>query len=125
MSAFTVSRYRRVVEDCQAGGYPVPEWEEYGPAVRVVFRPHPEVAAADEVMNVPVNVPINVPVNERQRWFLDQIAQGTAVKASDIAARFQVTIKTARRDLVDLKARQLIEYTGAPKKGFYRIKSQP
>ena len=54
--------YRRVTEDCRAGGYPAPEWEERGPALRVVFRPHPEVAAAaDETIDVSVNVPINVP----------------------------------------------------------------
>ena len=116
--------YRRVIEDCRAGGYSAPEWEERGPALRVVFRPHPEVAAAaDETIDVPVNVPINVPVNERQRWFLDQIARGGAAKAAEIAAHFQVTEKTAQRDLTDLKAKQLIEFVGAPKNGFYRIKA--
>jgi predicted ArsR family transcriptional regulator len=79
-----------------------------------VFRPHPEVAAAaDET----IDVLVNVPVNERQRWFLDQIARGGAAKAAEIAAHFQVTEKTAQRDLTDLKAEQLIEFVGARKKG--------
>jgi predicted HTH transcriptional regulator len=119
--------YHRVTEDCRAGGYPAPEWEERGPALRVVFRPHPEVVAAgDETVNVPdvpVSVPVNVPVNERQRWFLDQIGSGIACSAVEVAAHFQVAEKTAKRDLADLKARQLIEFVGAPKNGFYRIKS--
>lgn len=135
--------YRRVTEDCRTGGYPAPEWEERGPALRVVFQPHPDVVAeGDETVNVsdasadvpinvpdvPVNVlddPMNVPVNERQRWFLDQIANGVAAKAAEIAAHFRVTEKTARRDLSDLKAKQLIEFVGALKNGFYRIKGAP
>jgi predicted HTH transcriptional regulator len=55
--------YRRITEDCRAGGYPAPEWEERGPALRVIFRPHPEVVAVDdETVNVP-----DVSINERQR----------------------------------------------------------
>ncbi len=34
--------YRRISEDCAQGGYPVPDWEELGAVVRIVFRPHPE-----------------------------------------------------------------------------------
>ena len=57
--------YRRVTEDCRAGGYPAPEWEERGPALRVVFRPHPEVAAAaDETVGVPGLETANETVNE-------------------------------------------------------------
>jgi predicted HTH transcriptional regulator len=77
------------------------------------------------VPDVPVNVPINVPVNERQRWFLDEITNGIACGAAEVAAHFHVTEKTAKRDLADLKARQLIEFVGAPKNGFYRIKGLP
>lgn len=35
------SGYRRIQEDCLAGGYPVPEWQEMASVVRVEFRPHP------------------------------------------------------------------------------------
>ena len=38
------SGYRRSTEDCDRGGYPHPEWVELGSVLRVVFRPHPEVA---------------------------------------------------------------------------------
>lgn len=109
--------YRRVTEACRAGGYPVPEWEEFGSALRVLFRPHPEAAAAGDER-------VNVPVNDRQRWFLDQLSQRRAVKAKEVAAHFGVTEKTARRDIADLKAGNFIEFLGAPKKGFYRIKGK-
>jgi predicted HTH transcriptional regulator len=107
------------MDDCQAGGYPAPEWQELGPALRVVFRPHP--AAATEAADVPVNVP----VNDRQRWFLAQLNKGNPVKAQEIAERFQVTERTAKRDIADLRAKNLVEFIGAPKMGRYRLRQEP
>lgn len=40
--------YRRISEDCAQGGYPVPNWEELGAVVRIVFRPHPETRTEEE-----------------------------------------------------------------------------
>jgi ATP-dependent DNA helicase RecG len=111
--------YRRVLEDCRAGGYTAPEWQELGPALRVVFQPHPAAAAET------ADVPVNVPVNDRQRWFLEQLSRGNPVKARDIAAKFQVADKTAKRDIADLQAKQLVEFVGAPKTGSYRLREQP
>jgi len=41
------SGYRRIVEACRAGGYPVPEWQEQGAVERVAFAPHPDVHRDD------------------------------------------------------------------------------
>ena len=118
--------YRRVTQACEAGGYPPPMWQELGAALRVIFQPHPDAANEDIGLNgVPVNVPVNVPINEtlseRQRWLLDQLSQGQKPRAKDIAAHFDVTEKTAKRDIAGLKARGLVEFTGAPKTGYYRL----
>ncbi|NCT57496.1 MAG: hypothetical protein GW760_07320 [Legionella sp.] len=37
------SGYKRIQNACEQGGYPLPEWEEFGSALRVTFYPHPEV----------------------------------------------------------------------------------
>lgn len=37
------SGYKRIQDACEQGGYPLPEWEEFGSALRVTFYPHPEV----------------------------------------------------------------------------------
>lgn len=130
--------YRRVTEDCRTGGYPAPEWEERGPALRVVFRPHPDVAdAGDEMGNVP-DVPVNVSdletanetlnetvsetVNARQQWFMEQLAAGKRARWSDLAAHWNVSRATALRDIADLHQQEKIEFVGAPKNGFYRIR---
>lgn len=36
------SGYRRIVDFYEENGYPVPEWQEIGPALRVTLYPHPE-----------------------------------------------------------------------------------
>jgi len=107
--------YRRVLEDCRAGGYPSPEWQELGPALRVVFRPHPLTLAGTE----------DDTVNDRQRWFLAQLRQGNRVTWREIAQQYQVSESTAKRDIADLQARQLVEFVGAPKTGRYRLREQP
>ena len=70
--------------------------------------------------DVPVSVPANVPVNDRQRWFLEQFAARKQIRASDLAAYWSISEKTAKRDIADLKGKGLIEFVGSPKNGFYR-----
>ena len=108
------SGYRRVVDACLSGGYPEPEWLEMGSAVRVVFRPYIEPV-------VPSEIP-DVPVNSRQEWLLEQLSQGVDIKPISIIEKWNVTEKTAKRDIADLKGRGIIEFVGAPKTGRYRSK---
>ncbi len=109
--------YRRVMEACQSDGYPPPEWQELSSAFRVTFYPHPDVTLAPDV-----DVPVNVPVNERQRWFLNQLGAGNKVQAADVAVRWGVAEKTAKRDIAALKKHGIIEFVGPPKTGSYRIR---
>ena len=116
------SGYRRVMESCQTGGYPAPDWQELGSAFRVTFYPHPEIKLVPEDKDVPTNVPVDVPVNERLQWFLNQLGTGRKVKAADIAVHWRVAEKTAKRDIAALKKHGIIEFVGPPKTGFYRIR---
>jgi hypothetical protein len=67
----------------------------------------------------PINVPDQAGLNERQRWFLDRVAQGRC-DAREIAAAWTVSLKTARRDIATLKGAGLISYVGSRRKGRYR-----
>ncbi|MBI3920915.1 MAG: putative DNA binding domain-containing protein [Armatimonadetes bacterium] len=135
------SGYTRIAEACREGGYPTPEWQEFGPALRVTFGPHPEVVnqlgpnvpideTANETANETVNdtanetanEPVNDTVNDRQTWFIEQVRAGRATTAVDIVAHWNVSIITARRDIALLKTQGLIEFVGAAKKGYYRLK---
>jgi hypothetical protein len=79
-------------------------------------------------VNDPGTGPVNDPVkgsdgefSERQRWFMDQLARGKAVKAIDLRRRWAVSEKTAKRDIADLKNRDLIKFSGSFKTGAYRL----
>ena len=68
-------------------------------------------------------VPINVPVklNQRQKYFLILLKSGKKGTAEDIANRWQVTVKTAKRDILKLKDAGRIRFDGARKTGHYKI----
>jgi len=81
---------------------------------RVIFRPHPEVRAS-----VGVN---DAELNEQQRWFVEQLAAGRDVKSEALKEHWQITGRTAERDIAELKKKELIEFVGAPKTGRYQLK---
>lgn len=116
--------YKRMREDCEAGGYPLPEWVELGRVTRTVFRPHPAVAATGDVTRnviATVTATAEASLNERQLWFVEALGRGESVRADDIVRQFGCTVRTARRDIGDLVKKALIEFVGATKKGEYRL----
>jgi len=68
----------------------------------------------------PINVPDSVELNERQRWFLARVGERGRYGAREIAATWQVSLKTARRDIGALQKAELLEYVGSRRKGRYR-----
>lgn len=73
--------------------------------------------------SVMINVPLNVPIklNRRQKWFLMVLKSGKKIGAEDLAQQCQVSIKTARRDISDLKKAGRIRFAGSKKTGRYEI----
>jgi ATP-dependent DNA helicase RecG len=108
--------YKRIIEDCDDGGYPHPEWQELSMVMRVKFQP--TQIPAEKIKH---DVPVNVPVNERQKWFLDHLELGLRVKAKAINEKFDVSLKTARRDIKYLMDNDIIVFSGSPKTGFYKL----
>jgi hypothetical protein len=73
--------------------------------------------------HVPKDVPEGKELNERQHWFMGRIACGKRCGAKEIMLIWQVSLKTARRDISSLRQARLLEYTGSCRKGRYRIPS--
>lgn len=77
----------------------------------------------DDPINDPVHDPMVDPepteLNERQYWFLARIAVGVRLGANEIVSSWQVSLKTARRDIASLKAAGLIQFIGSRRKGRY------
>jgi hypothetical protein len=61
-----------------------------------------------------------VDLNERQHWFLERIVDGDRYGAKEIMAIWEVSLKTARRDIRGLQLAGLLVYSGSRRKGRYR-----
>ncbi|ATU73675.1 hypothetical protein CT154_13460 [Komagataeibacter xylinus] len=72
----------------------------------------------------PATVPDHWELNERQRWFLLRLERGSRCRATDIMAVWNVSLKTARRDIGGLQTAQLVEYVGSCRKGRYYRKAK-
>ena len=75
-------------------------------------------------INGDIHVTINLPLNERQEWLLARVAQGDRCTFEDIVVHWQVSSRTAKRDIASLKDRGLIRYRGRHRRGFY-VASRP
>jgi predicted HTH transcriptional regulator len=91
---------------------------ELGSTFRVTFHSHPDTDYSD------TDVPTNVPVNERQQWFLNQLKTGENIKNTGLASHWNVSEKTAKRDIAYLTKQGIIEFTGPTKTGVYYLKEQ-
>jgi DNA-binding response OmpR family regulator len=60
------------------------------------------------------------PWNERQAWVLSELQRGARVERSMIEKRFDVTSKTAQRDLTGLSLSGCIEFVRKGRTGYYR-----
>lgn len=68
----------------------------------------------------PISGPEPAELNERQHWFLARIVEGGRCGAREIMIAWQISLKTARRDISGLRQARLLEYVGSRRKGKYR-----
>ncbi|MBB2701057.1 UNVERIFIED_ORG: hypothetical protein GGI66_005771 [Rhizobium esperanzae] len=68
----------------------------------------------------PKHDPEPMDLNERQHWFLERIVDGDRYGAKEIMAIWEVSLKTARRDIRGLQLAGLLLYSGSRRKGRYR-----
>lgn len=95
-------------------------WEIYRLFSRLPLKGnHSAQIPAYSDKNVPLNVPLKL--NERQKWFLLLLQNGENGTAESIASTWQVSLKTARRNIRDLKEAGIIRFVGAKKTGHYEI----
>jgi hypothetical protein len=61
----------------------------------------------------------------RRQWILKRLAEGEQLKAPAVAAPFKCSRKTAERDFAALKKEENIEFVGATRTGYYRLRHAP
>jgi len=70
-------------------------------------------------VNVTLGRNIFLKLNPRQLWFYGRLQKGLSLKAEDIAGIWDVSIRTAKRDIAELGDLGLIKFSGASKNGRY------
>jgi ATP-dependent DNA helicase RecG len=97
--------YKRVVEACDKGGYPKPEWHEQGLAVRVVFEPHR--LTQDEVEQ-------RQSLLSRHEKIIDLLKKNDSLTAKEIFNHLaeEITERTLRNDLSELKEKGILKQIG-------------
>ena len=61
----------------------------------------------------------------RRKWILQRLDQGHQLRAPAVAKRFKCSVKTAQRDLWELREEGRIEFVGVPRTGYYRLRPSP
>jgi hypothetical protein len=61
-------------------------------------------------------------LNERQKWFLQELRSEAKTNASDLSEKWDVSIRTAKRDIQGMKKRGLIYFSGSKRYGKYYTK---
>lgn len=103
--------YRRITEACHSGGYQNPNWEELGTAIRVIFKPH--VAAQEKVESFSPQGASELTL--RQQKILNFLHNKEPLSAKKIhkGLREQVSERSLRSDLLELKASGLLKMQGS------------
>lgn len=65
---------------------------------------------------------LDAPAKARRSWILEQLRGGAQLKAPEVARQFSCSVKTAQRDLAALKDAEIIEFAGAARTGYYRLR---
>jgi HPt (histidine-containing phosphotransfer) domain-containing protein len=106
----------------------------FAESISVQFRDPPmitDIRDTDEASDVPNEDVRDVfdvrddAAGARHAWILQELAKARRLKAPDVAEHFGCSVKTAQRDLTALKDEGKIEFVGAPRTGFYRLRQAP
>ncbi len=127
--------FERIRSESDALGYPVPEWIEAGPILRVRLRPHPtfpmattDTGRTDDGIDGGTDrgtdardIGAQASSRLRKTWFLNRLGQGEPVSAESLTRTFGVSERTARRDIQDLISGGRIVFVGSPRTGQYAL----
>lgn len=115
------SGYKRIKSACENGGYPIPEWEEFGTALRVTFYPHPEVTTqqreARSETETAAGETSSFTLTSRQKEILEILEKKGKMSIADLSKHLvdAPAARTLRDDFTKLKEAGLIALTGGGK----------
>lgn len=103
--------YKRITEACRVGGYSNPDWEELGTAIRVSFYPHS--ATLEKIKKTSSQQTKDLTL--RQQKILKFCQENDPLTAKEIyhGLKEDITERTLRNDLLELKARGFLKMLGS------------
>ena len=107
----------RIRSTCEMARLPLPnfEFDDYNFSITINCS-EVEFGELGEVLDVPVNVP----VNQRQQLILLGISKSGSIQMKTLRNKFRdVSDRTLKRDIEQLKRLELIIFLGPPKTGKY------
>lgn len=111
------SGFKRCREDCKRGGYPIPQWQELGTFVRVIFGPHSQTRGDFSSQNKILD-PL-----ERQKAILALFSREIFLSVREMLQLLSTPIseRTLRNDLVSLRKKKLLIATGKGRATVWRL----
>ncbi len=103
--------YKRIIEACSAGGYENPTWEELGLTIRVAFKPH--IATREKIKSRAHLVEKEFSLRQQKILKLLHNKESLSAKQIHIVLREQISERSLRNDLLELKAQGLIKMVGS------------
>jgi ATP-dependent DNA helicase RecG len=120
------SGYNRIISHCASYEYPIPEWQEFGTAMRVIFRPHPALSSHQNSVapSSKVNAMLSS-LSSRQQEIIEILSRERELKMKDILQRLKVppAERTLRDDLAFLRAKGLIGFRGHARSATWHLLS--
>ncbi len=106
--------YKRINYICKTEGYPIPTWEEVGPTVRVISKPHVRIEATSQNGKKISYVHNGDDLSIRQEEIIKLLGHYDILTTKEIHKKLSISIaeRTLRGDLVDLKRRAIIKMLG-------------
>jgi DNA-binding transcriptional ArsR family regulator len=102
-------------------GYRIASWID----VRVVGEDVPDEASDVDDLDADSpgvsDIVTELALNDRQQWALDEISRGVPFQRTMLEVRFDVSDRTAKRDLLELRQAGLIAWVRDGSTGFYRL----
>jgi predicted HTH transcriptional regulator len=125
--------FKKIIKLCEQHGIDRPEFIEETQNFKVIFysnvtetslKCHQMSPNVTNIGDIKAKQYAGVTKEERKEIIYQLIKGEVKFNISDLELIFDISLRTIKRDLAELKSEENIEYVGTPKNGYYRLKEK-